>query len=757
MQKDQDNQYFQLAARFVLHTNQNLFLTGKAGTGKTTFLKHIKDKASKKMAVVAPTGVAAINAGGVTIHSFFNLPLGSFIPGPYLPVGSDQQFNNRQTLLRHMRFNQSRRELIRELELLVIDEVSMVRADLLDAMDAVLRNVRKQPYLPFGGVQVVFIGDLYQLPPVVNEREWSVLQEYYKSPFFFDAKVLQDAKPIYLELKKIYRQSEQQFIDLLNKVRNNQVGPSDLNWLNSRFRPGFRPERTDQYITLTTHNHKAEHINQQALAHLPGKLWVFEAEITGEFNEKAYPAEPSLVLKEGAQVMFIRNDKGEDRRYFNGKIGTIHSITDQGIKVKFKDEAELLDLARETWKQIRYHYNKGSDKIEEEELGTFSQYPIRLAWAITIHKSQGLTFDKAIIDAGAAFAAGQVYVALSRLTTMEGMILLSRIEPSAIQTDERILGFSSTELRPEQLEEALVDGEQHYIQQSILKCFELDKQVEEARTMVASLEEKAMPEKEKAEQWAALNLDKTEDLERLAQKTIQHLDHLLKGAQAMGYQYLHERTAAAAGYFVDAIQVLLDLLRSHQEEMRGLPRVKKYLAGVALLELSLLRKLEEVRKAALITGELLEGRSRTSLLELIDSRPELSQEQIKDSAALQEANSDAEAKEKAKPGKGDSQRISLAMIRNGLTPGEIAVQRGLALSTIMGHLIGMVRTGELELSALVPEGKYHRIKETIESNQTTQLTPIKEQLGEEYSYEEIRAVIAGLEWENKKAAQPAGE
>ena len=334
----------------------------------------------------------------------------------------------------------------------------MVRADMLDAMDTILRHFRKRMHQPFGGVQVLFIGDMYQLPPVVPNNEWDILQSYYDSPFFFSAKVIEQAPPLYIELKKIYRQNEQLFIDVLNRVRNNEVTDADFTLLNERYKPDFNPPKEEKYITLSTHNRKADAINDAELEKLPGKMFTFKGDIKGEFSDKALPTDMNLQLKEGAQVMFIKNDSGGERKYFNGKLATIKKINGDEIIAIANDGNEELRIEKETWRNIRYSYQRESDSIKEEELGSFEQYPLRLAWAVTIHKSQGLTFDRAIIDAGASFAPGQVYVALSRCTSLKGMVLLSKLFPSAIATDKRVIAFAQKEAAAEELEQLLKKG-----------------------------------------------------------------------------------------------------------------------------------------------------------------------------------------------------------------------------------------------------------------------------------------------------------
>ena len=426
---DTQNDIFAKAVAFVNQTQQPIFLTGKAGTGKTTFLKFIRENSYKKMAITAPTGVAAMNAGGTTLHALFWLPFGVFIEDYPLQWGeSDQFIYNKHRLFSTIKLTKNRRAILQELELLVIDEVSMVRADTLDAIDVILKSVRRD-MRPFGGVQVLFIGDLYQLPPVVQDREWQVLRDYYSSVFFFDAKVFKQQPPVLIELQKIYRQQDSAFINILNKIRNNETTNSDLDELNTHYKPDFIAPEGEQYITLTSHNRLADQINQEKLESLETKLHQIKSIIKDEFQNGLFPAEETLSLRVGAQVMFIKNDVGDERRYFNGKIGTVKDIQVEKHKiiVSFPNGEEDVEVKRETWENIRYSYNKGDDKIEEEVLGTFSQFPLRLAWAITIHKSQGLTFEKAIIDAGTSFAAGQVYVALSRLTGLEGLVLRSRV------------------------------------------------------------------------------------------------------------------------------------------------------------------------------------------------------------------------------------------------------------------------------------------------------------------------------------------
>ncbi len=468
---DTSNSIFQKAVSFVKDTNENLFLTGRAGTGKTTFLKYIREHCGKQCAVVAPTGVAAINAGGETIHSFLQLPFGPFVPGSAGGFGRQSEgSNDKHSLLANLRLRETKLKLLRKLELLIIDEVSMVRCDLLDSMDLVLRHVRKNWAQPFGGVQVLFIGDLFQLPPVAPEQDWDILRHYYQSPYFFDSVVLRDNPPIYIELKKIYRQKEQTFIDILNRIRNGKVLQQDVDTLNLQYDP--LPQKEKGYIILSTHNHIADKINLQSLEELPGKLHSFTGTITNEFNPKNLPTEEVLHLKEGAQIMFVKNDLQTPRRYYNGKIALVSKIDSDGIWAAFPGEEEnTLLLEKETWKNMRYTLNTQKGEIEEEESGSFTQYPIRLAWAVTVHKSQGLTLQKAVVDLNQSFAPGQVYVALSRCTTMEGLVLRSKLQTSNIIVDDRVVDFARSENEEDELEELLLHSRRKAHEAQLCKIF----------------------------------------------------------------------------------------------------------------------------------------------------------------------------------------------------------------------------------------------------------------------------------------------
>ena len=455
----------ELAYHYVQHTNRCIFLTGKAGTGKTTFLRRLKEECPKQMAVVAPTGVAAINAEGVTIHSLFQLPPQLFLP-------TDEA---RRQLFSEMQMRANKQRVLRNLELLVIDEVSMVRADLLDTIDAVLRHFKHRPTIPFGGVQLLVIGDLFQLSPVVREEEWRLLQPFYDGPYFFQARVFRELQPIYIEFEHVYRQTNLEFLSILNEVRNNRLTMQSLRILNSRYLPDFK---SDSHITLSTHNTKVDAINQREMNALKGREYCYRATITDTFPESMYPIDEQLVLKVGARVMFIKNDSSSDKLYYNGKLGVVTSLSKQAINVRCDDGTEV-NVHNEVWEHIRYNADSGSDQVQTEVIGTFTHYPLRLAWAITIHKAQGLTFDHLIIDAEDAFAAGQVYVALSRCRSLEGLTLLTPIPTHALTNAREVLQFTDKQDSIQTVEQNLQPAQKDYLTTLLCALFDFKEHTEQ--------------------------------------------------------------------------------------------------------------------------------------------------------------------------------------------------------------------------------------------------------------------------------------
>lgn len=723
------NSNFQLAADYINTTNEYIYLTGKAGTGKTTFLKYIRENCHKKLAVAAPTGVAAINAGGVTLHSLFQLPLGGFLPEPNQQGNEYTEFFDKQSLLQHLRLNKSKRQLLQELELLIIDEVSMLRADLLDAVDTILKSVRRRGQRPFGGVQVLFIGDLFQLPPVIKNHEWQTLSKFYQSPSFFNAKALESSTPVYLELKNIYRQSDENFIRVLNNVRNDQMSADDLELLNRYYKPEFKPEKEGEFITLTTHNQKADVINSQHLNQLSGKEYVYPALISGDFNENTVIAESNLKLKEGAQVMFVRNDKEEKPRYYNGKIGVVKSIYKNDIKVQFPDSDLELIVERETWENKRYKLNKETQELDEDVKGTFTQYPIRLAWAITIHKSQGLTFEKAIIDAGQSFAAGQVYVALSRLISLDGLVLHSKISADCINSDKSAIAFSDSEKEADVLNAELEQAQVTFIQNMILKEFDWQKLKWSCTNFLQEMDGKRLPEKDQA-----INLVKKVDqairnLQDIAQKFIPQLKSLLDDSDDYNYQNVNHRIQAATKYFKDSLTTdVIDPLQEHFDSMKKKSGVKKYLRELNELIALLRLKYFHLNEIAQLTIGLSQNIDLSELFTQITAGRKKRQERVENES------------QKEKRVKGESQLLSLEMFKEGKSIEDIAQERSLSPSTVEGHLIGFIGT-ELKLSQLVNEEKAIQITKVIESLPEPSLGAVKGKLGDEFSYSDIRAVM----------------
>ncbi len=546
------NHELELANDFVRYTDCHIFLTGKAGTGKTTFLHNLEKDSAKQMIITAPTGVAAINAGGVTLHSFFQLPFGPFVPGSEAYGRSQQQ---------RFRFSREKKKIIKALDLLVIDEISMVRADLLDAVDEALRHHRHS-LLPFGGVQVLMIGDLHQLAPVAKRDEWRLLEKEYVSLYFFSSKVLSRTELITIELQHIYRQSDAGFIRLLNRVRNNQLDQQTVHELNGRYLPGFNPDKDDGYITLTTHNRSADTINREQLSKLDTKEFCFEAEVSGDFPEHTYPAPADLYLKKGAQVMFVRNDSGADKRYYNGKIGRVDEITETAIIVRCPDSTQEIAVEPVIWENIKYSLNQEEGEIEEEVIGSFEQYPLKTAWAITIHKSQGLTFEKAIIDAQAAFAHGQVYVALSRCKTFEGMVLSSPIGRSGVATDSAVLYFDEQVQKNPPSQDRLHKAKISFQQKLLTECFDFQQLRKRLGYFVHLLRGN-----DRLIQVMGTEIAELEDIEEQAGQDIflvsENFRNQLQGIFAAGKMpdsdpQLQERACKASEWFQDKFQLIFN-------------------------------------------------------------------------------------------------------------------------------------------------------------------------------------------------------
>lgn len=537
---------YELAYEYVQHTNRCIFLTGKAGTGKTTFLRRLKQECFKQLAVVAPTGVAAINAEGVTIHSLFQLPPQVFLPTP----------EARKQLFSEMQMRGQKQRVLRNLELLVIDEVSMVRSDLLDTIDAVLRHIKHKPHHPFGGVQVLLIGDLFQLSPVAREQEWRLMQPYYEGAYFFQAHVFRELHPVYIELDHVFRQTNSDFVEILNQVRNNALTSQSLQLLNTRYQPDFEPSKqSDHYITLSTHNSKVDTINQREMEALKGKAYTYQAKVKDTFPESMFPMDMALTLKVGARVMFVKNDSSQEKLYYNGKLGVVTSLSKDAINVTCEDGTKV-DVHTETWENVRYTADTGSDTIITEVIGTFSHYPLRLAWAITIHKAQGLTFDRVVIDAADAFAAGQVYVALSRCRTLEGIVLHTPIPSRALTNAREVLYFTNNQSDIQSVETMLPAAKTEYM--SILLCSLYDFRSLINRFAALSRVVKNMDSVQgDVSKFFISCIGGLEGLQVIAERFQQQLRQIIYHNQSTINTQLENRLTAACGYFLPKLQMLL--------------------------------------------------------------------------------------------------------------------------------------------------------------------------------------------------------
>ena len=760
MGSDNHNPAFELAVQFVNQTSRSIFLTGKAGTGKTTFLKFIRENTFKKMAVTAPTGVAAINAGGTTLHSFFQLPFGPYLPTPQpyfsTPSSNNNACSDPQSLFRTIRFNSAKRELLQELELLIIDEISMVRADTLDAIDTILRHFRGQPLLPFGGLQLLYIGYLFQLPPVVSNGDGELLQPHYASPFFFDAKVIVQSPPACLELQKIYRQNEARFIRLLNSIRNNRPTEEDLATLADYYQPEFVAPDTDHYITLTSHNAKADQINRGNSTSFPAGF-TFTTRPSPGNSVTRYPAEQTLTLKEGAQVMMIRNDKGETRRYYNGKIGTIQRLADDRITIQFPDEPDELILEKETWKNIRYNYDKDKDRVDEEELGSFSQYPIRLAWAITIHKSQGLTFKKAVIDAGDSFAPGQVYVALSRLTSMDGLVLRSRITPWSIRTDPRVAGFMENNPSNQIVEQQLEQDQRAFISDTLLKTFDWTRLVEQLQIHYDGYAHRQFPGRTAATrlagQWVQPSPNRIRQNDLHASLNSFCPKRKPTATNVWNNAPRRPQPGSSGSSKCSSSRPLQNISRNKiaeedEEILSGTgntendDNAKTPTAGRCPATDQRPTERDQRHPLAYRSGE--GRRSRTTTTPIRYGRPDLtttrSIEPLPSPTPLPPDTAPDPIPLPSDPKKAAPTTSAFSSTRRHPIH-EIAARRNLNVNTIETHLASFIPTGEIDIKELVPEHKLAPILTVIREVGGTALGPMKSRLGDNYSFGEIRAAL----------------
>ena len=710
-----NNPELDLAWKIVETTGANLFLTGKAGTGKTTFLKNLRKHSSKRMVVLAPTGIAAINAGGVTIHSFFQLPLSPYLPGTTFDRGDKKYF----------KFSKIKRDIIRTLDLIVIDEISMVRSDLLDAVDAVMRRYRDYSK-PFGGAQLLMIGDLQQLAPVIKEDEWTLLSSVYDTPYFFSSKALAVASYYTVELKTVYRQQDLSFISLLNKIRENKATDENIAELNKRYIPRFTPDKNSDYIRLTTHNYQAQAINDHELASLPTKEFVFNAKVEGTFPETSYPADKQLILKQGAQVMFIKNDP--DKRFFNGMIGEVVSVDSENIVVRSKDGGQAFNLDMAEWTNSKYTLDDTSKEIKETIEGVFRQYPLRLAWAITIHKSQGLTFDHAIIDASHSFAHGQTYVALSRCRSLEGIVLSSPLQREAMISDNVVDSFVEKLDEHTPTEDNISTLQRKYVVQVLDDLFDFTQLQSSYNMFLRTLDEHFYRKYPKLlAEYKRVGM-KFDELIKVAQKFKLQYTRLVEGAQQEGL--LEERIHKAAVYYsskLSEFEILCDktkistdnkLIKKQFEE-----RFSTYKSELSLK--TRLLKHECDNNVKFTVADLLSAKAKI-LLGITDDTDPKTIKKVK-------------APKMPKAPKIPTHEISFNMLIGGMTIEQIAAERGLAASTIFTHLINYVESGQIGIDSLISNEHSDEIRSYFAGNSIpASLKDIKEALSPSITYEEIR-------------------
>ncbi|REG98880.1 helix-turn-helix domain-containing protein [Flavobacterium aquicola] len=744
------------ALRFINQTQQSVFLTGKAGTGKTTLLKEIIATTHKNTVVVAPTGIAALNAGGVTIHSMFQLPFGGFIPDNSAPQFSDTtKFETKATLRRHFKMSGQKRAVIQNMQLLIIDEVSMLRADLLDAMDFMMQSVRKNSR-PFGGVQVLFIGDLLQLPPIIRDEEWRTLRTYYKGKFFFHAHVIQRYPPLYIELSKIYRQTDDRFISVLNNLRNNEITPVDIQMLNEFVKPDFDLKANKGYITLTTHNAKADVMNTQSLEDLEGKQTTFLPVITGDFPEKIYPVDPNLVLKEGAQIMFVKNDLSQEKNYFNGKMGVVKNMTSKEIWVHFPDEDKTIEVDRYEWQNIRYTVNELTKEIEEEVLGTFVHYPIKLAWAITVHKSQGLTFDKAALDVSQVFLPGQAYVALSRLRSLNGLILLSPLRMNGISNDQDVMDYAENKASEEILANALKRETKNFILNYLKNSFDWNILAQEWRNHQFSYNEDAENSaKSKHAVWAQNQAGVIWQLLDPSSRFLLQLDKLFHSEQ-LEFNHISERINAAFNYFMAPMDQLVYEILWKIEEVKRLKKAKAFYDELVVLEDLQTKAVLQLMKAKLMVATLVSGEAISK--EKLTS-PEIKQyktikmERVfedfkKLNITLIEDEKDAERYGTKKTGSKEPKKstvdLTYELWLEKKTIQEIAIIRKYNQETIMTHLTKLIQSRTITISEVLPEERVLALSDAFEGYKEESVSPLKEKYGDKFSWEELRMFKASL-------------
>jgi hypothetical protein len=735
--------------KFINQTNKSVFLTGKAGTGKTTLLKEIIKTTHKNTAVVAPTGIAALNAGGVTIHSLFQLPFGGFIPDTIAPHIKDAvKFESKSTLSRHFKMSAQKRNVIRNIELLVIDEVSMLRADLLDAIDFMMQSVRKNKN-PFGGAQVLFIGDLLQLPPIIKPEEWQILNKYYQGKFFFHSQVVQQNPPLYIELDKIYRQTDSEFIDVLNNLRNNTITKADLSVLNQFVNPNFDFKKNKGFITLTTHNKKADSINTEALNELEGKIFNFKAQIIDDFPNKIYPLEETLELKVGAQIMFIKNDLSFEKNYFNGKMGIIKYLSKDEIIVDFPEENKSIEVERYEWQNIRYKVNVTTKEIEEEVLGTFTHYPIKLAWAITVHKSQGLSFDKAALDVSRVFQPGQAYVALSRLRSLKGLVLLAPIQMNGLSNDSDVMLYAEQKATDEYIQKSLEQETKNYLFNYLKATFDWQDLAQEWRNHRFSYKEEA-PKSPKAKyvKWAENQSNKIDNLVIPAQNFIKQLNNIFS-KQEFDIQFINERFQAAYAYFYKDLDNFVHELLLKIDEIKRIKKVKTFYDELNDLEDSQTKTILRLMKAKLLIEMVASGKeiSKENLIsDEILSYKTSKLKQIRDLNTVKPGVFDIDPDvsyyepktKKPKESKKPTIEITLDFWKEKISVSQIASKRKLTETTIYSHFAKLIQQEYIAIEDVLPEEKIKKLKVLFKYFKGESLSELKETVGDKFSWEELK-------------------
>lgn len=745
----------ELVLQYIQHTNRNVFLTGKAGTGKTTLLKKILTTTHKNTVVVAPTGIAALNAGGVTIHSFFQLPFSSYIPTTdFKNDNNGLYFETKQTITRHFKMQQSKQSIIKSLELLVIDEVSMLRADVLDAMNELLQFVRRS-LLPFGGVQVLFIGDLWQLPPVVKPNEWETLRHFYQGIYFFNAWAMQTEPPVYVELKKIYRQDDAEFIRLLNNFRTNNITPADYEVLAKQVDEHFDTNKNKGYITLTTHNRKADEINEQQLRHIKTQEFVFLPEIIGDFPEKLFPLDPELVLKKGAQVMFVKNDLSFEKRYYNGKIGTVFFVSENEIEVFLPEDNVKITVEKYEWQNVRYVLNEQTKEIEEEVLGTFVQYPLKLAWAITVHKSQGLTFDKAVLDINDVFMSGQAYVALSRLRSLDGLVLSKPVAIRQILADENILSFTQKNATIRQ-EDQLLQAKLEYLWQQVSETFNWQQAHDDFYKWIATWVSEKKSTRKIYRAWAEKQERLLLHLKKVGLQFLQEL-HAIFTDTDFRTDHLVQRFSKAYNYFYPKLDELgYDTLfvLEQAKKKKGFVLFVEQLRVFEEQHIKMVLKLLKTNKMIELFGKqmdfstdnLKQTDAVSYRLNHLTAIKEILRTQMLDVA--EEDAIDTDLKQIEKPTKTTTIDKTFELFQQRLTVSEIADKRKLSVATIYQHMGKLIAANKIAISEVLSKKKIAELQKLFSGSEDKTLTEIKADAPESITWEDLRIYKASLQVNN---------